>query len=426
MRILLTFICILFLFSCKQESNLNKITDAADYNKYLSAEPVATTSKYFELWNSKIKPDSIQLLSFGIVASQYENYFKSTGDIEFLKKSEQALEKAVEIAAISRASYRRALARNYISQHRFKEALVLADSARILGQGAEATQGLLFDIHMELGNYDIAERYLDSIKNMADFGYLLRLSKWSDYKGDLAAAIRFMEKAKKKTESSKNKDLMLWSYTNLADYYGHAGRIKDSYEHFLKSLEIDPQNSYAKKGIAWIVFSYEKNPEEALRILDSVTKTNIAPDYYLFKSEIADYMGNEKARISNLEKYFSTVDDPAYGDMYNAYSAVVYLDETEQFNKALSFAQKEVENRATPHSYDLLAYSYFKMGDTDKALQIVEEHIQGKTFEPAILYHAAEIYKAAGKTKQVAELKSELSGAVYELGPSMEDKIARL
>ena len=69
----------------------------------------------------------------------------------------------------------------------------------------------------------------------------------NDHNGDLDTTIRFMEKARDKAEASKNNGLMLWAYTNLADYYGHAGRIEDSYDHYLKTLRIDPENAYAKK-----------------------------------------------------------------------------------------------------------------------------------------------------------------------------------
>ncbi len=419
------FLSVLFFFNCMEKGN-NTITNKGDYNVYLSSEAPKTTSKYFELWHSKIRPDSMQLLSFGVVGGEYNRYFQQTGDIEFLKKSEQALKKAVDIAAIGKAGYYRALARNYISQHRFREALQLADSAQVIGSGKADTQALLFDVHMELGNYTTAENYLDSLKNMSDFGYLIRLAKWNDYKGDLDTTIKFMEMAKAKAETSKNKDLMLWSYTNLADYYGHAGRIEDSYNHYLKSLQLDPSNAYAKKGIAWIVFSYEKNPEEALRILDSVTKNYQAPDYYLLKSEIAKYMGNDLESLSNLDSYFKAVSNSAYGDMYNVYNVGLYLDRTEQFDKAMKLSEKEVENRPTPETYSLLAYSNLKQGNIEKALQLVENHIEGKTFEPGILYYAAEVYKANGKTKKVKEIKNELLGAIYELGPSMESNITNL
>ncbi|MCK0146984.1 hypothetical protein MWU78_15105 [Arenibacter sp. F26102] len=425
MRYLLFMMALVVMVSCTQES-YKQITDAEDYNVFLGSVESKKTSKYFELWNSKIQPDSMQLMSFGIVAGEYNRYFQETGDIKQLKMAEKALNKAVEIAAIGKSGYYRALARNYISQHRFKEALELANSSRAMGSGVEESQKLLFDIHMEIGSYEKAKHYLDSIKNMSDFDYLIRLAKWNDHKGDLETAIRFMEKAKERAESSKNSSLMLWSYTNLADYYGHAGRIQDSYEHYLMSLRLDPQNAYAKKGIAWIVFSYEKNAKEALRILDSVTKNYLSPDYYLLKAEIAEYMGNRAEMTNNLDNYAIEVANPDYGAMYNVYNVGMYLELTGQYNKALKIAEVEVNSRPTPGSYDLLAYSYFKLGEKDKALEIVEQHIEGKTFEPGILFRTAEIYKAQGEYTKVKELKNELLGATYELGPSMESKIMNL
>ncbi len=423
------YICIVvvcfLVFACQRYRG-EEITHREDYDKYLESVPVSTTSKYFELWDGKIRPDSMQLLSFGVVAGQYNNYFQATGDISYLKKAEQALSRAVEIAAIGKAGYYRSLARNFISQHRFREAEMLADSARAWGSGVEETQGLMFDIQMELGDYGQAEKYLDSIKDLSNFGYLIRLAKWNDHHGDLESTISFMEKARKKAEGSKNIDLRLWAYTNLADYYGHAGRIKDSYNHYLKALAIDPQNAYAKKGIAWILFSYEKNPQEAMRILDSVTKHYKAPDYYLLKAQIASFMGDDMARLSNLDDYFRAVRNPAYGVMYNAYNVPIFIDETQQLEEALKIAQEEVRNRPVAHSYGLLAYAYLKKGELGKALAITEEHINGKTFEPAVLLYAAEVYKAAGRNEDVKELKSELLGATYELGPSDAERIMNL
>ncbi len=416
---------ILMVFSC-QEQTLQKITKKEDYNQYLTATPAKTTSKYFELWDEKIKPDSMQLMSFGIVAGQYNTYFQATGDISYLKKAEKALERAVTIAAIGESGYYRSLARNYISQHRFREAAEWASKARAKGSGVLESQSLLFDVHMELGNYVAAEKYLDSIKDMSSFGYLIRLAKWNDHKGDLNTTITYMELALEKAEKSKNEDLRLWAYTNLADYYGHAGRIRDSYSFYLKALALDPQNAYAKKGIAWITFSYEKDPVEALRILDSVTAHYKAPDYYLLKSEIAAYMKDDAARLSNLDRYFKAVTNSDYGVMYNAYNVTLLLDTTQHPEKALELANEEVQNRPTAHSYGLLAYAHFKLGDLDKALSITDEYITGKTFEPGVLLYAAEIYKADGRMEAVKELKTELAGAAYELGPSREVRIRNL
>ena len=424
MRIVLFLTIMLAFMSCETKKEFS--TNPKDYEAYLSTEAPKTTSKYFNLWNSKISSDSIQLLSLGNVAGEYDRYFKNTGNIDYLKKAEKALDKAVEIAAINKSGYYRALARNYISQHRFKEALGLAQSARALGSGLKKSQSLLFDIHMELGNYQTAHKYLDSIYNLSDFGYLIRAAKWNDHKGDLDTTIAFMERALDKAKSAKNKTLLVWTYANLGDYYGHAGRIEDSYNNYLKTLSLEPNNAHVKKGIAWIVFSHEKNGEEALRILDAIDQNYRSPDHFLLKAEIAQYMNDEHSASYYLDDYFKMVQNQDYGNMYNAHNIKFYIDKLNNYEKAIALARKEVTNRATPETYSLLAHAYLKKGDKERALQVVEEHVLGKTFEPAVLLRTAQVYKALGKKDELASLREELFGAFYELGPLAIDKIKKL
>ena len=146
----------------------------------------------------------------------------------------------------------------------------------------------------------------------------------------------------------------------------------------------------------------------------------------MLKAEIAEFTGDKAAQLANFDEYLLRVKNPKYGDMYNAYNIKLYLNQIHQSKKALELAKREVENRPTPASYNFLAYSYLKLGNKEKALTIVKDHIEGKTFEPAILYCSAEIYKANGDLSKMNTIKKELLGAVYELGPNMKSKIDSL
>ncbi len=425
MKYIYLIIGLIFLGSCteKQEATL---TNAADYDDFLAFEKLEKSNKYFELWNGKIKPDSLQLTSLGIAASHYSALFNTTGEIAYVKKAEAALERAVSIANIGKSNYLRALARNYITQHRFREAFPLAKEAEAMGSGLSESWSLLFDIQMELGDYDQAYSYLNRIKNMSDFGYLIRVAKWNDYKGDLNTTIRFMEKALKRAEASKNKDLMIWTYSNLADYYGHDGRIEESYRYFLKTLALDANNAYAKKGIAWIVFSHERNPDEALRILNSITQYHHAPDYDLLKAEIAAFKGDQKEESSHHNNYLKAVENPDYGEMYTSYTSALLATTTKTTAEAVQLARQEVLNRATPETYSLLAFCYYKNNEKEKAIEIIEDKVIGKTFEPGIHLQVAQILKANGTLDQVTPLKKDLKEAIYELGPNAEKDIISL
>lgn len=409
----------LLIIGCKESTSEqeSKITNSEDYNNYLAIQKARTTSPYFELWNSKITTDSVELPSFAAVAGQYNMFFESTGNIAYLKKAEQSLEKAVKVANIDKEIYYRSLARNYISQHKFKEALVYADSAAQLSKNIPATQHLLFDVYMELGNYTKADSIKKLFADPQDFNYIIRAAKWNDYKGKLDMTIMFMERAKEKAEAIKNRAMLLWVYSNIADYYGHDGRIEDSYEHYLKTLEIDSSNAYAKKGIAWIAYSKDNNSVEAQRILDSVLTAHVSPDYYLLKAEIAEFQNDEKAKKDAMDSFWKLSNNPGYGNMYNTYKIALFAGDPATKKEALALAEQEIKNRATPETYQLLALANLVNGNKEKALKIINDHVIDKTFEPTALLTIAKIYKANMMPDMVKDIKEELLEAGYEMGP---------
>ncbi len=416
----------LIITSC--DTKKSTIINPKDYNVYLNSKEstsLQNSKLRLQFWNKKIKEDSLQIMAMANAAQVYASLFRINGDITNLKLAEQLLVKSVDVAAIKKEGYLLALAQNYISQHRFKEAKNVAFGAYVLNPNASSKM-VLFDVSMELGEYQKAQEYLTEIADQNDYNFLIRLAKWNDYKGNLDATIRNMEKAKIIAEQSKKVGLMLWSYTNLADYYGHAGRIQDSYKHYLKALELDPSNAYAKKGIAWIAYSYDKNSEEALKIINKVLRTYQSPDYFLLKAEIVEFQNNKKEKKKNIEDYLNAVKDQRYGEMYNVHNALLLAEEYQEYDKALQLAQKEIDNRPTPQSYDLKAYILNLKGAYKEALHIANTYVVDQTFEPTANLHIAQIFKSNKLGQKVSNLKEELLESAYELGPITYQEIQNL
>lgn len=417
----------LFLYSCGNDSN--QITKQEEYNQYLDIKTNKTkdfAQGEINFWQKKYEASPNQMSYLSILAANYAKLFENTGDIKNLYKSEELLLKSNQADKYTSVGIICALGRNYISQHRFGEALVLANKALAIGEGIKETQKLLFDVNMELGNYAEAEKNLIYLADKTDFDYLIRVSKWKDHSGDLQTAISLMEKAKEIAISNDNKELKIWTFSNLGDLNGHAGNIQISYHYYLKTLAVEPNNSYALKGIAWIVFSHEKNSKEASRIIDIISKRHHTPDFYLLKAQIADYDKKPTEKAANLAEYFNMLSTINYGAMYNKYSILIYADDKKTASKAVEIAETEIVHRPTPDSYDLLAWAYFNLGDSKKALAIAQEYVVGKSSEPKLNYHLASIYKANNLTQEVVPIKKELLLSVFELGPVLAQKINKL
>ena len=426
-QLIFVFVLTSLIVGCNSK-NKTQITNSKDYEDFLALSDNISLKSAKEgliFWESKLKNHPDQYPYQAKLATANSSVFMASGNINHLKKAENNLLFVNQKTNFNNASYLRSLARNYISQHRFKDALQLLTKAEYNGEKLEQTHFMLVDVYLELGNLAKVEKYLSKVKNMSNFDYLIRLSKYNDHIGNLNNAIKYLEKALVIAEESNQKMLLEWNYTNLADYYGHAGKLQDSYNSYLKALALNPNNSYAKKGIAWIVFSYERNPEEALRILKTITKENTSPDYFLLKAEIAEFMGNTAEREKEIQNYFTTLQNENYGVMYAKYNVLLYAENEDYREKAITIAKQEVEERPTAQSYDLLAWAYYKNEQTKKAIAITREYVLGKTFEPEALLHAAIILKNDDRF-EITSLKKELIGAIYELGPTAEQTILNL
>ena len=422
----LILFALLFITSCNESKDKavketkKIVTNKTDYNTYLESDNsqfITDLKSDIDSLEKLVAINNTGVVDLGRLSSKLNLLYDLKGDVNHLNRSVEMQEAVVENMYIEPEKSKYALAQAYIKQHKFKKADSLL---RSFAQEAATTESqlLFFDVAMELGDYAKAEKMLNAIQNQKNYNYLIRAAKWNDYKGDLDATIRLMEEAKTLADQSGNPSIQIWSNSNIADYYGHDGQIQNSYDHYLKTLELDPDNTYALKGIAWIAYSHENNPEEALRILHYLKKRHPLPDYNLDIAEIKEYQNKSEEAETLRKEFLEEVDNSSYGAMYNTYKIEELLAGNEDDKaKALQIAQLEVENRSTPETQSLLSYALLKNNQAQKALENQKKYVIDKTYEPVAQLHTLEILMANNKKNDALTYTEELSGASYELGP---------
>jgi tetratricopeptide (TPR) repeat protein len=321
------------------------------------------------------------------------------------------------------------LSQTSVAQHQFIQSASYISSAEKAKGDLYTIRLLQFDTYMELGKFAEAYKSLESLKDKESFDYIIRKAKWQDHKGNLSAAITLMEKAFEKVKD-KNKDLYCWALSNLADMYGHAGRVQEAYNGYVNVLKKDPANLYCLKGIAWIAYAHDNNTTEAKRILQYILTQTEMPELKLMLAEIAETEGNMQEKQRLINEFVTTVTKHGYGDMYNKYLIKIYTEDTRDYRKALVIAEKELANRFTPEICDWLAWVQYKMGDIKKANETAGGFVANKTFEPDAILHTAYIYAANGKTKEARAMLNECLESSFELGPvlvkQIKEKLASL
>ncbi len=131
---------IFFIVGCKEKDGFK--TNARDYNVYLDFsenENYDLAKTELSFWTTKYEAAPNQLTYLSKMATAHGSLFEVTGDVNHLYTTEAFLKDANDRFNYQNAATIRALARNYISQHRFQESLALLEIAEVLGEGKTAT-----------------------------------------------------------------------------------------------------------------------------------------------------------------------------------------------------------------------------------------------------------------------------------------------
>ena len=368
-------------------------------------------------WKERLTADTGNFLNMKELAAHHNEVFKLTGNVKELIAADSLLRLSTQKVNDKEASILYALSQTSITQHRFKEAYQFNLAAEKTNSDPYINNLLHFDAGMELGKYYEASEKIADLKDKKSFDYLIRKAKLEDHNGKIDKAIELMEQASAMVKDKK-KSAYMWALSNLADMYGHAGRVKDAYNAYINVLKMDSSNLYCLKGIAWIAFSHDKNTVEAKRILNFILSQTNMSDINLMLAEIAEWEGDTKYKETCISNFLNEVNKPGYGGMYNKYLIHLYTNDLKNYNKAMNIALQEIERRPTPETYNWLAYVYFNKGETDKAFEIIRDHVNKRTYEPDALMNIGFIYAETGKKEEAKEILEECLESSFELGPA--------
>jgi tetratricopeptide (TPR) repeat protein len=414
---------LLILTSCGHQP----VTNPTDYAVYLQDQPNTRLQKInteLDFWKNKLTHAPGDIIAESKIAGLLTKRFGYSGDIHEIHQADSLYRVVNYLNHLNSSGTFRSLATNCITQHRFLQAQSYIDSALTLGDDKFQTVLMEFDVAMELGNRYRARKALNSLVDKTSFEYLIREAKYKDHvEGDLAAAIALMEKACDKIKDNPSPALLLWTKTNLGDFYGHANRYKESYRCYLDVLAKDPHYYHALKGIAWLAFSHDKDVINARNIVAYLQQRHPVPDYELLLSQMADWERDSNTCKQHMNNFISTTRNELYGGMYNKYLFHLEADELNNAQQCLQIAQQEVAHRPTPEAFSWLAWAYCKNGHVQQAMETARLFVANKCFEPDALFYLGKIYQAAGQKKTARKYLLAAQGSAFELGPVVSNQI---
>ncbi|NRB48573.1 MAG: hypothetical protein HRU41_12930 [Saprospiraceae bacterium] len=425
MKKLFTLLVLGSLFALGFYNSKKPIVQQEDIRPYLQAEYFnherSTLLEQVNFWAERLADQATNSIYQQKLASLQAQYFRLSGEVQFLRSSDSLLLDLARRFPNTVANWQ-GLAQNAITGHEFAKADRYINQALAIGEKRYQSSLIKVDVLLERGARMEALGLLNGLGNSYKFEYLTRQVKLQDELGELEDAIVWMEKAVGRAKTSGDSSLVSWSLANLADMYGHQGKIKKSYNTFLQALQYNPAELHALKGIAWIAFSHDKAPTLAKGIIEFLQSLQDVPDYDLLLADIATYQQDFQQAAQYTGRFLDRASKEIYGFLYTRplaerQMASGQLEENDGRTKA------EIDQRAHPLSYALRAQYLHERGSKDAAIKLLEEKVLGQTEEPDALYLAGMVFKQNGKTKEAKALLKAAREAAFELGPIAEIEI---
>lgn len=408
----------LFLFSiCFCHANSTELR--AVVNLYDPAEQIELMRQEVKFWSERIESNAGGYIYLPKLAAAYKAEFEITGNPTAILKAGNYLEESLLNPLLDHVPVLVQLATVYMTQHRFCEALELLQDAQQIAPNKKSMLYALADVYAELGFTHDEKAILDRLGTDANFNHLVRLAKWYDGEGDLDLAIQTLEIAKSKLSSSHHKidKKAAWLHANLGDFYGHAGIISKSKEHYIQALENDPASWHSAKGLAWIAYANNNQIEAAKDIVNYIQKWCVAPDLSFLYADLMEASGEAKKAEISRKKIVEDYNLQDLGDMYGKHLFRYKLHQRPE--TATIFALDLLSNRETPNNYAYLVQAMATTAKSDLLESISITQVYHETSEPALLLAILPFIKKDEIIRQ--HILDMLNEASYELGPlSME------
>jgi tetratricopeptide (TPR) repeat protein len=284
-----------------------------------------------------------------------------------------------------------------LSLHQFSKALHTAHEAVALNARSAAVYGVLCDAYVELGNYPQAIKMADQMVALRpDLKSYSRISYLREIHGDLAGAIWAMEMAA--AAGFPGLEQTAWARITLGSLYEKTGDLKKAELQYRRALGEYPNYAFALAGLGRLA-AKRNNPAEALRFHQQAA--DILPEFTFQEALIRLYQQQgEKGKASRTMKDLlaGMEEDQEAGHVVDLELANIYLELSQDYNKAYQFARREYKRR--PDNIDVcrtMAHISYKRQNYKQAAGYIKKATRTNSQDPALLCLSGLIYYKSGE-----------------------------
>jgi tetratricopeptide (TPR) repeat protein len=325
-----------------------------------------------------------------LLADALQRLMRVTGNAGLAVQAEHVLIAALRESP-SNYDASRMLGSVYLSQHRFRDAIAVAEQNRAVRPYDPVNDGVIGDGHLELGEYEEAFDAFDRmVARRPSAAAYARVAYARELQGHLDGALEAMRLAADATDPNDVEGLA-WAQAQIGDIYLQLGNLQLAKDAYARASHTFPGHPFAVIGYA-NVLAREGDVDGALALLEGLAASSPTPD---LAARIGDLL-ERRGRHDEAQRQYGLAEAGWRSEAPDPKNFARFLaDHNRKIDEAVALAEQAAADRDDIFTDDALAWAYYKAGRLSDAKAAIARALRTGTRDRDIRAHAASISHAA-------------------------------
>jgi tetratricopeptide (TPR) repeat protein len=403
--------------------SVQKVLDAAAASDR-AGDPYATSVAAAE---ARVAADSHAVRALNALAAAYVARARARGTEGDYARAEDALRRSLALQPYRNEPAREQLAAVLNAEHRFAEALRIADSLLVINPRNVSALALHGDALLEHGDLEGARLAFNAMQEIAPGASgLSRLGRLAELIGDAQDARAWLRMCRAEYDESDDTEARAWVRVQLGLMDLKDGNVRAARRSFEEALRFLPAYHLALDGLAR-TYERQRDVASAAALLDAAIAR--CPRVDLLERRAALYEREGRRReAEHLRGYAlylleSSYRSGAVGHLRDL--ALWLLHHGGDPRRALALAREDSTLRGGVYVDDTLAQAYAALGNNHLAVQCAERAVRHNTWDPELIERAVAIERRAGRNAQAEAITRRAKNAWSGSGGSSSETDVR-
>lgn len=340
------------------------------------------------VWNQALAADAKSALAMGQLAALHLQRAREGGTWDDYLQAESLARRSLQTRVKRNAKTAVTLTQALLAQHRFTDALEVANQLVSWEPDPVEYRALLGEVAMEVGDDSTAAAmfaYVWSARR--NLSVAPRLARWLELTNQVEKARRVMADARDAAIARRDvpKETKAWFHLRVGDIELRAGRAQAAVEAFRAGLAIEPQDPRLLAAMARVA-DHQRDHDAVIVWGERAIGIQMEPATLgLLAAAYAE--SGDSAKANEYGEALALVAASQPGPFHRAWSLYL-LDRGQQVDHIVERSLAELQVRKDVYGYDLAAWAMFRAGRMREARVLMARAMRFKTPDPLLATHA--------------------------------------